>query len=91
MDRVGVSAIREAIRSSELVIIDEIGKMELFSPSFRDAVSEALVSGKRVLGTIMLRPHPWADGIKRDPGVALVTVTRFNHNQVLEELLRWLG
>jgi len=90
LDRVGVSALQRAIRDCDIVVIDEIGKMELFSPNFKKTVLEALSSGKRVLGTIMLAPHPWADEIKRNPGVATVTVTRENRDEVFESTLNWL-
>ena len=90
LDKVGVAALRRAIQECEVVVIDEIGKMELFSPAFREAVLEALGSGKKLLGTIMLSPHPWADQIKQDPRVKVLLVSRENHQQVLEELLRWL-
>jgi len=91
LDRVGVSALHQAAQQCDLVVIDEIGKMELFSASFREAVLQIIDSGKRVLGTIMLSPDPRADAIKRKPQVKLVTVTRANHQEVLEELLRWLN
>jgi len=90
LDRVGVSALRQAAQQCDLVVIDEIGKMELFSADFRDAVLQIINRGKRVLGTIMLSPHPWADAIKRQPQVNLVEVTRYNHHQVLAELSEWL-
>ena len=64
--------------------------MELFSTNFRETVLQIIDSGKRVLGTIMLNPNPWADVIKRQPQVNLVTVTRANYNQVLDELRFWL-
>ena len=91
LDRVGVSALRRAVQQCDLVVIDEIGKMELFSANFRQTVSQIIGSGKMVLGTIMLSPHPWADNIKRQPQVNLVTVTRDNHRQVLEKLQHWLN
>ena len=91
LDRVGVAAVNKAIRECDLVVIDEIGKMELFSPAFKQAVLEAIDSNKRVLGTIMLPSHPWADEIKRHPNVASITVTRMNHRQVLEHVLQWLA
>ena len=90
LDRVGVSALQRAVEQCDLVVIDEIGKMELFSAKFRQAVLDIIDSGKRLLGTIMLNPNPWADAIKRKPQVNLVTVTRANHQQVLDELLHWL-
>ena len=90
LDKVGVPAIQRAAEKSDLIIVDEIGKMELFSSGFRDTVLATINSGKRVLGTIMLDANPWADAIKRQPQVNLVTVTRNNHQQVLNELQRWL-
>jgi nucleoside-triphosphatase len=90
LDRVGVAALNQALREGELVVIDEIGKMELLSVKFREAVENILKSGKRLLGTIMLSPHPYADAIKRQPQVHLVTVTRDNHQPVLAELREWL-
>ena len=91
LDKVGVSALNQAAQECDLVVIDEIGKMELFSTKFREAVSNILNSGQRLLGTIMLSPNPYADAIKRQPQVNLVTVTRTNHQQVLEELRDWLN
>ncbi len=90
LDRVGVSALRRAARQCDLVVVDEIGKMELFSTNFREAVLEIIGSGKRVLGTIMLDSNPCADAIKHQPQVNLVTVTRANYHQVLDELRHWL-
>ena len=90
LDRVGVSALNRAAKECDLVVIDEIGKMELFSANFREAVFQIIDSGKRVLGTIMLNPNPWADAIKHRPQVKLIELTRANHHQVLAELLHWL-
>jgi len=90
LEQVGVSALRRAVQQCNLIVIDEIGKMELFSAKFRNSVSEIIASGKKVLGTIMLNPNPWADAVKQNPQVNLITVTRVNYHQVLEELLRWL-
>ena len=90
LDGVGVSALNQASRDCDLVVVDEIGKMELFSAKFREAVLNIINSEKRLLGTIMLSPNPYADAIKRQPQVNVVTVTRTNHQQVLEELRQWL-
>jgi nucleoside-triphosphatase len=91
LDRVGVAAINQAIQECDLVVIDEIGKMELFSTKFREAILKILKSSEKLLGTIMLSPNPCADAIKRQPQVNLVTVTRTNHQQVMEELQEWLN
>jgi nucleoside-triphosphatase len=90
IDRIAVPAIEEAIRNKDIVVIDEIGKMELFSQSFKDAVLKALNSEKKVLGTILLASHPWADKIKQQPYVEILKLTRFNRNEVLDKVLNWL-
>jgi len=90
LDRVGVSALNQAAKEGNLIIADEIGKMELFSANFREAIWQIINSGKKVLGTIMFQANPWADAIKRLPQVNLVEVTRANHHRVLEEILAWL-
>jgi nucleoside-triphosphatase len=90
MDKTAIPALKEAIKSKDIVVIDEIGKMELFSPSFKDAVIEALQSKKKVLGTIMLASHSWADKIKERPEVEVIKVTRFNRSEVVKQILNWL-
>ena len=90
LDRVGVSSLHKAAEQCDLVVVDEIGKMELFSAKFREAVSQIISSGKRVLGTIMLVSNPWADAIKCQPQVNLVEVTRANYHRVLDDLRHWL-
>lgn len=91
LDQVGVAALRRAAEQCALVVVDEIGKMELFSTNFWETIGQIMGSGQRILGTIMLSPHPWADAIKRQPQVKLITVTRDNHEPVLAELKEWLG
>jgi len=90
LDNVGVAAINRAIEKSDLIVIDEIGKMELFSPRFRETVLKAVDSRKKVLGTIMLSPNPFADDIKRRPDVKVIELTRANHDRVLREILDWM-
>ncbi|MBU2536447.1 MAG: NTPase [Chloroflexi bacterium] len=90
LNKVGVPVLEEAIGQRDVIVIDEIGKMELFSNRFREVVLEAIQSGKRVLGTIMLKPDPWADDIKRQPQVKLVEVTRTDYYRVLADIKSWV-
>jgi len=91
LENIGVIAIYQALKESDLIIVDEIGKMELFSLNFREAVLKAINSGKKVLGTIMLNPHPFADQVKKHPQVKIVHVSRANRDKVLDEILNWLN
>lgn len=90
LEQVAVSAIRNAAENCDVVVIDEIGKMELFSDPFRQAVMEAIDSEKPILGTIMLKSHPWADRLKQHPNVELTLVDRANRQRVLDRVATWL-
>ncbi len=90
LDGTGVDAIYRAIEQNDLIIIDEIGKMELFSTKFIKAVQDALASPKKVLGTITLRPHPLADSIRQNQSIRVAQLTRNNQKYVLAEILNWL-
>ena len=83
---VGVEAVREAVRQRRLVVIDEIGPMEIRSPIFRDAVNEALDSEVPVLATIFARSLPFTDAIKSRPDVTLIEVRPDNRERLASEL-----
>lgn len=91
LDRVGVQALRRAIARGQIVVVDEIGKMELFSEAFKAAVLAALDSASPVVGTILWKPHPWADRLKARPDVRLVEVTWDNRDMLVETVLHQLA
>jgi nucleoside-triphosphatase len=86
LETVAVEALRDAMRSRRLVVIDEIGPMEIRSASFRTAVMEALDSGAPILGTIVARPLPFTDMIKSRPDVTLIEVGADNRERLVAEL-----
>lgn len=86
LERVGIPAIRAALSRRELVVIDEIGKMEMTSEAFRRAVEEVMASGVGLLGTILRTAHPWADRLKRRPDVELIEVTPGTRERLPEEV-----
>jgi nucleoside-triphosphatase len=87
LDAVGVPTIDRAVATGQVVVIDEIGPMELFSTAFRAAVLRAVDSGRLVLATIVRRPHPWADALKRRPGVRLIEITPANRDALVAMLI----
>jgi len=82
LDRVGVPAIEAAIESGSLVVIDEIGAMELLSTRFQGAVIEAVRRSRLVFGTVMQRPHPFADELKAQRDTLLFELTAGNRDDV---------
>lgn len=90
IDQLGAAAIRSAVDHNSIVIIDEIGKMELYSSPFQSAVLKAIASPKVVLATAMLDDHPWVTALKVLPQVTVWEVTKKNRDRLAAELLRWL-
>ncbi len=71
---------------TRLVLIDEIGKMECFSPLFRRTVVACLDGPVPVVATIALRGDRFIEGIKQRPDGELVVVTRENRERLAGEL-----
>ena len=87
LETVGVEAVREAVRRRRLVVIDEIGPMEIRSAIFRDAVNEALDSEVPVIATIFGRSLPFTDAIKSRPDVTLIELRPDNRERLVSELV----
>jgi nucleoside-triphosphatase len=86
LERIGAGAVRQAVRLRRLVVIDEIGPMEIRSAIFRDAITEALDSEVPVLATIFARALRFTDAIKSRPDVSVVEVHVKNRKRLVLEL-----
>jgi nucleoside-triphosphatase len=91
LDSVGVAAMQDGLSRGRLIVVDEIGPMEIMSKSFRQTVMAALESPLPLLGSIVMRPHPFADQIKRLPQVTLVTVSVQNRDELTESVRKTLA
>lgn len=89
LDRVGVAALEQAITQGRVILIDEIGTMELFSQAFKEAVLAAMNGQAPVIATVMARSHPWIDALKTRPDVTLWQVTIENRDHMPERVLSW--
>ena len=52
LESIGVNAVEQAVRSMDVVVIDEVGPMELFSKTFQTAVWATVESDKPVVGVV---------------------------------------
>ena len=86
LDTVGVAALRGAMRARQLVVLDEIGPMELRSAIFRDVVAEIFEIGVPVLATITAQPFPFTNALKKRSDVNVIEVRATNREQLVSEL-----
>ncbi len=91
LETVGVAALREALQARKIIVVDEIGKMELLSPAFRDMVLQVILGPSPVLGTIIYKSHPHADLLKMLAQVTLWEVNRRTRDELPRKVLAWLG
>ncbi len=65
-----------------VVVVDELGKMELASPRFRDAVQDLFETDTAVVATVHTFSHPFTDALKARLDVEVVTVTPSNRDRI---------
>ena len=90
-ERIALPALRDAMSRKRIILMDEIGKMELASPRFSDLVREVLDSSLIVVATVMEKPHQFADEIKRRGDVETLEVTIGNRSALpgkISEMIR---
>jgi nucleoside-triphosphatase len=70
----------------ELLVLDEIGKMECLSPAFVAAARRALAAPVPFLGTVALAGGGFIAEAKRSPGVAVLSVSAESRDRLPAEL-----
>ncbi|HEY7680152.1 MAG TPA: NTPase [Terriglobia bacterium] len=75
-----------ARRDVDLMVIDEIGKMECASKRFCHAVEEVLDADLNILATLGIGRHPFFQVVRSHPDVELIRLTEGNRDAVFSEL-----
>jgi nucleoside-triphosphatase len=57
LDSIGAKGIVDAVEKKDVIVVDEIGPMELFSQNFKQSVAKALDSQKLVLCVVHLKAN----------------------------------
>jgi nucleoside-triphosphatase THEP1 len=73
--------------AEQIVLIDEIGKMECLSPIFREALEKVLDSENLVIGSIAQKGDAFIEKIKERKDVLLVIVSEKNRDSLVLFLL----
>jgi nucleoside-triphosphatase len=86
LEAIGANSITTALAQSELIIIDEIGPMELKSKKFIDAVESALESDKQLIVSVHQRSaHELVRRIKNT--FEILEVTEENRDELAAVIL----
>ncbi|XP_004451085.1 cancer-related nucleoside-triphosphatase [Dasypus novemcinctus] len=97
-EQLALPVLRNADSSSgpgqRVCVIDEIGKMELFSQTFIQAVHQTLSTpGIIILGTIPVpkgKPLALVEEIRNRNDVKVFNVTKENRNNLLQDIVMWV-
>jgi len=80
--------LQDALRTKKIIVVDEIGFIQMLSADFRQTVQEIISANHIVLGTIPIDSHPEIDKIKYAKGVKLVSLNEFNREAVSEFMVK---
>ena len=90
IDKIGVDSINRALHNDEIdiIVIDEIAKMELFSENFKNTVSSALNSSKIVVGVIQDKNIEFLNRIRERKDVKIICITYQNRDEIAEDIIK---
>lgn len=92
LTRIGVNALDSAAREADIILIDEIGPMEMQGIDFQKAVLNVVDGPKPVVGIIHWRmQHPVIVTIKGRSDVIVLEVSIQNREELQDEILRELS
>ena len=89
LESVGLASLVPA-GDTRLVVVDEVGKMELLSAKFRDRIAELLDAEVAVLGTVALHGVGFVRRLRNDPRMTLVRMRRHTSAAVAGDIVRRL-
>lgn len=80
LDDLGVKELGRALQEKEVLIIDEIGKMELISEAFRNMILKVLDCEVTTLATLGVSRNPFMEAVRRRGDVHIMEVTERNRD-----------
>ena len=90
IEETAVPSALAALSEKRVVVVDEIGPMELLSERFGEMIARVLADPKPLLATIRLRAEPFTTPIRRMSDTALVPLERSRFTEVKQLVGRWL-
>ncbi len=86
-EKIGIPAMERAMKNADLIVIDEIGRMEMFSPKFCNMLRTVFDSEKPLLATIKKIDCELTKELKQRKDVIIFEVTANNRDTILSKIL----
>ena len=75
-------------KNVDIICLDEIGKMELFSKNFQELIKKLFLSNMPILATIgQTLSHPIKDYLLKIPKIVLFNLTRQNQQEIFQKII----
>ena len=91
-ETLALPALERGLKGKEIIVIDEIGKMELFSHRFQEMIRQIFdQEAKHLLGVIHQGREPFTESIKTRPDVEVIVVNYDNRDNLAARIITGLG
>jgi nucleoside-triphosphatase THEP1 len=93
LENVAVPSLREAMSddAGHILVVDEIGPMQLHSKIFQKLILDILGSDSLLFGSVVFRSFPWTDRFKELDGVETFELTPRNRDTFTEMMTLYLN
>jgi nucleoside-triphosphatase len=83
-----LNIINGARNTKKVIILDEIGPIQLMSAKFKQELWHLLKESQCILGTIFYQEHAEIDEIKRLPNIKIYNLNTENRNAITDVIIR---
>lgn len=91
LEKIAIPELYNAMNLNKIIIVDEIGPMQVFSKNFKNVISELIHSNSTFLGTIFLKPYDWINEIKQNSNIKIVRLDMSNRDNVPSDICKILN
>jgi len=90
LEKIGLDALQKARKENQIVLIDEIGSMEMLSPRFCEDITRILAGSQKFLATIRLRAEPFTSTLKKMTNTEIWELTKNNFIELKDKIRNWI-
>ena len=88
LDKIGVQAIEDAVKQQKIIVIDEVGRMELYSKNFQKAVLHACDNAPLLIAAIQIKKSALPDQLKTRKDCEIFKLTIPDREKITKDVMR---